>query len=53
MFFSVITNNLSLEILTKNLSLEILTKNLLTFKRRDGSKMKPLIFLGFTEKSNF
>ena len=44
MFFSVIT---------KNLSLEILTKNLLTFKRRDGSKMKPLIFLGFTEKSNF
>ena len=40
-------------VITKNLSLEILTKNLRTFKRRDGLKMKPLIFLGFTEKSNF
>ena len=38
---------------TKKSNWEILTKNSVTFKRSDAFKDKKLIFLGFTEKSDF
>ena len=41
-------------VVTKNSNWEIVSENLVTFKRQDAVKdEKLLIFLGFTEKSEF